>query len=207
MLLNKKLAGALLLLLPLLISSCSKQKKEEVKQMPDFNNPKVVMEETKKVLGDNVKFARRGKFKGESPVEVAAGVEISDKNNWGIKFYLLKEEKNKLVSIYETKLLEGSFTECLVNQFKFPGFDYELVYYNSQDYFLGSGGGEIFSYIIDFKKGDTFYAHLFSEPRKPVSLFLSQNINNQSIKDFFISNFRRDFHSLTIVPDDVDLDL
>jgi len=207
LLLNKKLAGALLLLLPLLISSCSKQKKEEVKQMPDFNNPKVVMEETKKVLGDNVKFARRGKFKGESPVEVAAGVEISDKNNWGIKFYLLKEEKNKLVSIYETKLLEGSFTECLVNQFKFPGFDYELVYYNSQDYFLGSGGGEIFSYIIDFKKGDTFYAHLFSEPRKPVSLFLSQNINNQSIKDFFISNFRRDFHSLTIVPDDVDLDL
>ncbi len=204
---NKKLARTLILFLPLLIFSCSKEKKEQAKQMLDFNNPKVVMEETKKLLGDNVKFAHKGKFKGELPVEIAAGIEISDKNNWGIKFYLLNGVENKLVSVYETKLLEGSFSECLVNQFKFPGFDYELVYYNSQDYFLGSGGGEIFSYIIDFKKQNTYYAHLFSGPRKPVSLFLSENINNQRIKDFFISNFRRDFPSLTVVPDDVDLDL
>jgi hypothetical protein len=193
--------------MPLLILSCSKEKKEEEKPLLDFSKPEVVMAEAKKLLGENVKFAKRGKFKGESPVEVAAGVEISDKNNWGIKFFLLKESENELVSVYETKLLEGSFNECLVNQFKFPGFDYELVYYNSQDYFLGSGGGEIFSYIIDFKQKETYYAHLFSEPRRPVSLYLSENINNQRIKDFFISNYRRDFPNLTLVPDDVDLDL
>jgi len=204
---NKIFARTIILLMPLLIFSCSKEKKEEEKPALDFNKPEVVIEEAKKILGDNVKFAKRGKFKGESSVEVAAGVEISDETNWGIKFYLLKWSENKLVSVYETKLLDGSFSECLVNQFKFPGFDYELVYYNSQDYFLGSGGGEIFSYIIDFKEGNTYYAHLFSEPRKPVSLFLSENINNQRIKDFFVSNFRRDFPTLTLVPDDVDLDL
>ncbi len=29
---------------------------------------------------------------------------------------------------------------------------YDLIYYNSLDYFLGSGGGEVYSYIIDFNK-------------------------------------------------------
>ena len=80
------------------------------------------------------------------------------------------------------------------------------MYYNSQDYFLGSSEGEVFSYIIDFKNQKTFYAHLFIEKEK-ISLFLSDNIDNREIKDFFVANFKRDYPNLQIVSKDVNIDI
>ena len=107
---------------------------------------------------------------------------------------------------FQTNLLKGSFKESLTKKIKFPAYDYELIYYNSQDYFLGSGGGEIFSYIINFKNQKTFYAHLFLEKEK-ISLFLSNNIDNSEIKNFFIANFKRDYPNLQIVSKDVNIDI
>jgi hypothetical protein len=80
------------------------------------------------------------------------------------------------------------------------------MYYNSQDYFLGSGGGEVFSYIIDFNNKKTYYAHLFSEGKK-VSLFLSVNIDIPEIKDFFTSAFKKDYPGLVLVTKDVNIDI
>jgi hypothetical protein len=71
---------------------------------------------------------------------------------------------------------------------------------------MGSGGGEVFSYIIDFNKKETFYAHLVAEPEKPVYLYLSGNINNPEIKNFFIGNFKRDYPSPTLISKDIDLE-
>ena len=114
--------------------------------------------------------------------------------------------ENQLVKKYETSLLDGSFKESLVRKIKFPKFKYELIYYNSQDYFWGSGGGEVFAYIINYAKKETFYAHLFSESRKQVELFLSKNITEPDLKKFFISSFKKDYPELKFTSDDVSLE-
>ena len=82
-----------------------------------------------------------------------------------------------------------------------PGVEHDLVYYTSLNYFMGSAGGEVFSYIIDFKDQKTYYAHLVSEPGKPVYLFLSVN-NNQEIYLYFTSSFKKDFPAFKIASKD-----
>lgn len=158
------------------------------------------------ILGNNTKHAFYGNFDNDEIYELAAGLEINDNENWGIKFSLLKENNKKFTEVYNTKILEGSFRESMIEKIKFPSFPYELIYYNSRDYFLGSGGGEVFSYIIDFNKKEIYYAHLVSESRKGVSLFLSANIEDGDIKNFFMNLFKKDFPKFSLVDKDISLD-
>lgn len=158
------------------------------------------------ILGDEVKHAFYGNFDGDELNELAVGLEINDNENWGIKFSLLKENDKKFNEVFYTKLLDGSFRESMTQKIKFPSFPYELIYYNSRDYFLGSGGGEVFSYIIDFNKKEIYYAHLVSETRKGVSLFLSENIKEGDIKNFFLNLFKKDFPKFSLIDKDITLD-
>jgi hypothetical protein len=201
---NKNILFIFSLIFPLLIS-CGEKNSEgpENSQKPDYQNPQFVMQQAQKTLGDNVKFAYKGRFNKDSVIEIAAGTESKNSKEWGIKFILLESNGNNFITAYQTALLNGSFSKCLVKKIKFPMFDYELIYYNSQDYFLGSGGGEVYSYLIDLNEGKTFLAHLVDEPGKPASLFLSENIDITEVKNFFISNFKRDYSGLKLVPKDI----
>lgn len=189
-----------------LIPSCSDKKEDVQKPVFSFTDSVMVNSETKKILGDNLKFILIGNFDKDSLQEIAAGIELTENNVWGIKFVLLELEDNQLVKKYETSLLDGSFKVSLVEKIKFPKFKHELIYYNSEDYFWGSGGGEVFAYIINLAENETFYAHLFSESRRPIELFLSKNITEPDLKKFFVSSFKKDYPELKLTSDDVSLE-
>jgi hypothetical protein len=194
-------------ILGIVFYSCGDEEgKKQVAPAVDLNNRSVLKEEVNKILGENTQVTFTGLFDNNQTFDVIAGTEVVTENIWGIKFSFLEKDKNKLTKGFQTKLLEGSFRDCLVNKIKFPSFDYELIYYNSRDYYMGSGGGEVFSYVIDFNKKETFYAHLVAEPEKPVYLYLSDNISNPEIKNFFIGNFKRDYPSPTLIATDIDLE-
>ena len=91
----------------------------------------------------------------------------------------------------------------MVDKIKFSSIDYDLVYYNSQGYFLGSGGGEVFSYIIDFENKQVYYAHLVVESPTETSLFISDNTQNKELVNFFTLTFNKDYPTLKIVKDDI----
>jgi hypothetical protein len=195
-----------ILILIYLIPSCSDKKEEIQKPSFSFNDTSMVSKETKKILGDNLKFYLMGNFDQDSLQEIAAGIELTENKNWGIKFVLLKLVDNQLEKIHETELLDGSFKDCLVKKIKFSQTNYDLIYYNSQDYFWGSGGGEVFSYVINFAEQKTYYTHLFSESRKPAELFLSKNITDPELRKFFVSNFKKDYPDLKLASEDVSLE-
>lgn len=207
MLLNKRIVlGVSVILMSLIFFSCGK-KGNNVEELSKYNDPSFVLKSAKDLLGNETKFAKRGTFKNDSTFEIAAGTEVSNADKWGIKFYLLKIEDGQLEKSFETNLLKGSFNSCRVNKIKLGDFKYELIYYNSQDYFLGSGGGEIFSYIIDFAKKQNYYAHLLIQPGRPISLFVSKNTDDMpDIKNFFLALFKKDYPKLTIISNDVNLD-
>lgn len=189
-----------------LIPSCSDKKEDEQKPNFSFTDSVMVNSETKKILGDKLKFILIGNFDKDSLQEIAAGIELNENNVWGIKFVMLELQDNQLVKKYETSLLDGSFKESLVKKIKFPKFKHEVIYYNSEDYFWGSGGGEVFAYIINLAENETFYAHLFSESRRPVELFLSKNITEPDLRKFFVSSFKEDYPELKLTSDDVSLE-
>lgn len=143
----------------------------------------------------------------DSKANIIIGKEIMNQDEWGIKFLLYTNKNDSLIKIYESKLLDGSFTESKIEPIQFPDYNYKLLYYNSLDYFMGSQGGEVFSYIIDFNLNEIYYAHLFIIPGKPISLYLSNNIKNETIRKYFVSNFTKDYPNLTLAKNDTKIEM
>jgi len=199
LLLNKRI---IFLLLFFLFAGCEK-KSGEIPQ--PVNNSKDNSEELIKglnsILNSEVNFALKGNFLDDSTMQVVTGTEILTKKEWGIKFHLFEIKENKPEKKNDTKLLDGSFKDCRVDTINIPGIDHVLVYYNSLNYFMGSAGGEIFSYIIDFKEQKTYYAHLVTEPGKPVYLYLDVN-NNHEVYLYFTSSFKKDFPTFKMAAKD-----
>jgi hypothetical protein len=183
------------------IISCSD--KEEKIPVLDIENKVQLLDIVKKHYNKETQVAFGGLFDETGKQYIAAGYEINNSDEWGIKFEFLEKSGNKFNSKYETDLLDGSFKESFVDKIQFSSIDYDLVYYNSQGYFMGSGGGEVFSYIVDFENKQVYYAHLVVEPGSSTSLFISENTQNKELLNFFTLTFKKDHPDLKIVEDDI----
>jgi hypothetical protein len=197
------------LILTLLLLGCNSKDENQnpSSKLPDFNDPQIAASEVSKIIGKEVAFAYKGVYDNDTTTEIAAGFEINNSKDWGIKFNLLKYENDSLKTVFQSILLDGSFSESLVKKIELPSSNYDLIYYNSLDYFLGSGGGEVYSYIVDFNKTKIYYAHLIIEQSEAISLFLSENIDNAEVKNYFVKNFTNDYPSLKIISKDIELNL
>ncbi len=110
---------------------------------------------------------------------------------------------DELIIVYTTEILNGSFDKCIVDKMKFSSDKNELIYYNSKDYYLGTGGGDVYLYIINFIRREVYSAHLMVERIAGASLYLSENVDDPQMRQFFISYFKKDYHALRIVKSDV----
>ncbi len=189
----------------LFIITCNEKEKTIPEEKVDISTPEAALKEARKVLGNDTQIALTGNFGGDSTREFAAGTEVNKPDKWGIQFHLLKKDGNTFQDAFSTDLLKGSFTGAFVGKEKLQSEKFDMIYYNSLDYFMGSGGGEVFTYLVDFNNKITYYAHLFIEQGKSISLFLSGNVTPE-IKNFFLSVFKKDYPNLKIVGKDVDLD-
>lgn len=189
---NKKFYYLLILLIILL--SCGKKEEKNA----DLNDPAVVKNIAVKVLSKNVKFSSSGNFTFSKYSSIVAGTEVADKDSFGISFCLIERIDDEYKNVYKTALLDGSFDKCIVDKIKLSTIGGELIYYNSKDYFLGSGGGDVYSYIIDFRTKEIYSAHLTTGRTAKATLSLSQNVADKLIREFFISYFKKDYPSLRI---------
>lgn len=189
------------LLILIFIISCSN--KQEKIPVIEYGNKTQVLDVVKKHFNKDVDIAFGGMFDETGKQFIVTGSEINNSDDWGIKFTFIEKSGNEFVVKYETDLLEGSFKECLVDKIKFASIDYDLVYFNSQGYFLGSGGGEVFSYIIDLENKQVYYAHLVIDSETSTSLFISDNTKNKELVNFFSMMFKKDYPGLKIVDDDI----
>jgi hypothetical protein len=197
LLLNKVIIGVLIGMVLLISSGCKKSYEPPPHHL--FENEQLVLKTAKELVGENVSFTTAGYFESDTVKSIVAGVEINEKLEMGIKFYLLSWMEGEFKIKYETGLLEGSFVQCLVNKIKFSDYDTELIYYNSKNYFIGNASGDVYSYIINMNKFKVYSAHLSVLAEGRVSLDLSQNIDDPMIKNFYISYFRRDYPNLRLV--------
>jgi hypothetical protein len=194
---NKILIGLLLLIFLTVVGGCKKSYEPPPHNL--FENEQSVLKTAKDLVGENISFTSAGNFESDTLKSIVAGIEVSEKNEWGIKFYLISWMEGEFKIKYQTGLINGSFVQCLVNKIKFSDYANELIYYNSKSYFLGNAGGDVYSHVIDLKKLKVYSAHLSVISEGRVSLDLSQNIDNPMIKNFFTSYFRRDYPNLRLV--------
>jgi hypothetical protein len=205
LLLNKYFSAVLFIFLAFLLSCGDSDEKKNKAPLKDFRDPAVQLREAKSLLGDNARITFIGNFDKDDNEEIVAGSEISTKDEWGIKFTSININSEKPEKIFETRLLEGSIEESRIEKLNLSSKDYDLLYYNSLDFFMGSGGGEVFCYIIDFNEKEAYYAHLVADNKK-VSLYLSDNIKNDDVRQFFLNTFKRDFPTYILVQQDIKYD-
>jgi hypothetical protein len=180
--------------------SCSD--KQEKIPVVNFQDNAQLLEIVKKHYNKEAQVAFGGMFDETGKQFIAAGLEINNSNDWGIKFVFLEKTGDELKVVYETEILDGSFKESFINKIKFASLDYDLLYFNSQGYFMGSGGGEVFSYIIDLEEKQVYYAHLVVESETATSLFVSDNTINKELVNFFTVTLKKDYPNLIIVNED-----
>jgi hypothetical protein len=202
---NKFLINFIFFLLTFSFFRCG-DKGDDVVPRIDYENKVQMMDFSKNTLGDEVVSAFGGFFDNSPRKKIAAIMETDENINWGLKFVLLEELDGKLKINFQSKIIPGSHKESFLDKIKFPSFDYELLYYNSQGYFVGSGGGEVYAYIVDFENKEIYSAHLIAETNRPVSLFISKNTENREIKNFFMQIFKNEYPSLKIIDEDITLE-
>ncbi|MBK7630891.1 MAG: hypothetical protein IPJ23_09340 [Ignavibacteriales bacterium] len=201
MLLNRLLKHILFVVLLLGMISCA-DKKEKIPVL-DFENKAQLLEVVKNHYNKDAQIVLSGMFDETGKRFIVAGWEINNSDEWGIMLAFLEQNGDEFISKYETEVLEGSIKEGLIDKIKFSSIDYDLVYSNSQSFFMGSGGGEVFSYIIDFENKQVYYSHLVVESETEISLFISDNTKNKELINFFTVTFKKDYPVLKIVEDDI----
>jgi hypothetical protein len=191
-----KIVGIIILLFFLV--GCGKKDSKPV----NYNDMRAIKNLAAQLIDKEIKFVASGEFSLEGTKSIVAGTEVSGKNKWGISFSLIEKIDDEFIVVYNTGLLEGSFNKCIVDKMKLSSFKGEMIYYNSKDFYMGTGGGDVFLYIINFFKKEIYYAHLIVQKSAGVLLYLSENIEDPMIRKFFIRYFKKDYSALRVIKSD-----
>ena len=193
--------SVLLLVLIISLSGCLKKTVEPPPvAVKPFYNYDALLNKVKGLLNVDNGVVLLGNFTGDTTQQASAVIDFNKKEE-KISFNLIEIKDTIFEKKFETQPLEGSLKDCKIEKVNLAGIANDLVYYNSQIYFMGSNSGEVFSYLIDFKTQKTYYAHLVSEPGKPENLYISET-DNQEIRKYFIDNFRKDYPAFKITSKD-----
>jgi hypothetical protein len=187
-----------LFLIFVILSSCGKKDKKPV----DLNDPAAVQRIVGEILPKEARFSTSGHFTSDKILSIVAGTETDTKNIQGISFILIDKKDDEYKVDFRTHILDGSFEKCLVDKIKLSSLGGEMIYYNSKDYFIGTSGGDIYSYIIDFRNKEVYSAHLVSGKTKRALLYLSGNVTDKLLRTFFVSYFKKDYPSLQVTQSD-----
>ena len=198
MLLNNyyNLIGTIIILLSII--SCGKKNDQHV----NFDDPRSVRNITNNMIDETIRFSASGYFSSDTSRSIIAGTEKSEKSKMGISFSLIEKVDDEFKVVYNTGVLEGSFNKCIVDKMNFSSDGIEMIYYNSQDYYLGTSGGDVYLYVINFAEREVYYGHLIAERSSGTSLFLSENLIGPMLRRFFISYFKKDYIALRIINSD-----
>lgn len=179
---------------------------EEEKFIERISIPSNALEFINSKVEESEDFATVGYFLNTDSPQIASIKEIFSKNEWGIKFSLFNFTKDTVIFIRSSKTLDGSVKESEVTKVSIDSSGIEMLFYNSGDYFLGSGGGEVFAYLVDYKSDKIHYAHLVLIRNKSAQLFISPSTEDYpEVKNFFESFFRKDYEDLKISEKDIQL--
>lgn len=204
--LNKKLLAGIFFLFLLTLIGCDRDSKNPSTPIEDYlSDNQKLLAHLKTNFDPQTEVALYSQFDTDSSKEILAIKESrqggTKTDKWGLKIQLLS--KDSLKKKDEVFLPEMSTTESICTTQRLDSISYDLFYYNSGSFYIGSSGGEIFAYLVDFPQKQTYYTHLTISPNKPAALFFSKNCGEQKVKDFFLNLFKLDYPGLVVVQKDI----
>lgn len=186
------------------IVGCGEKKKSdpEAVQNESSNSSSVLTQIQKEILPEARELVS-GEFLPGDNTLLAVLCEVNTATEWGVRINILKADNSKFLHYYTTSTLEGAFDQGIFQSVRFPETEYDMLIYDTEDYFLGTSGGEVFYYVIDPLEKRTFYSHLVIKSADTPQLFVQPEISSTVIRNFIINKFRSDYPELVISSSDI----
>jgi len=206
--LNKKIFVGIFFLFLFMFIGCDRDSKNPSIPIEDYlSDNQKLLTHLKKNFDPQTEVALYSQFDADSNKEILVVKETkpSKTDKWGLKIQLLTVDS--LIKKDEVFLPEMSTTESICKTQRMDSSSsYDLFYYNSGSFYLGSSGGEIFAYLVDFPGKQIYYAHLIISPNKPAALFISKNCEERKVKDFYLNLFKLDRPELVVIQKDISIE-
>ena len=129
--------------------------------------------------------------------------EVNSGTEFGIKFILAHIASDSVIVDYNSDLFDGAVNQSIFEKTNLPGKGYDAAYYNSAGYFMGSGGGEVFAYVVDFKDAIIASGHIFISGESGPKLYIPATVKDKITRDALIKKIKNDFPEIKPVSQDV----
>jgi hypothetical protein len=148
-------------------------------------NPKALSVVTGEII-----TALEGNFSNAKDVVYAVLIDDQTKNLCHLKIKFIRKFDTYYQAAYSSPSLEGIKKSFGLEKAILPGLSYQLLYFDSGGYYLGSGGGEIFSYLIDAEMARTYSALLRIGDGNPPQILIPRSCNRIEVRNYFIKKLQ-----------------
>lgn len=105
--------------------------------------------------------------------------------------------------VYKTPLLEGDPDAIQMTQFPSDSSAVNLIYFDTGDYLMGTGGGEIFYYIIDCSNKQTYSAHFIADKERGFNLYIASGYKPW-INKVFLDKAKSNYSPIKLLKKDIE---
>lgn len=187
-----------------LLAGCKNSTKEQGEEQKLLAQTKTLTDKeilniAKKRYGESIVNILSGKFMPDDSLNYKVLCqEVEEDTIWAIKFIFIKAERDSIREVWKTQNLEGSFNEAEVKIIRYDDLNYDLVFYDSKNYYAGNDLGEVFLYSVDLFAKKTNSAHAFYDQSSPPSVYFSPEISSEYIKKYYLDILRKRFGGIKI---------
>jgi hypothetical protein len=196
-----KLFYALCFLVIVMFSGCGKNDKNQEQPVSFKTEDERIVEFVNNTYHCKEAKVLKGVYKPNYEL-FAVVYEINSGTDFGIKFMLAHIHADSVIVDYNSNLVDGAVNQSVFERVNVTGKGYDLVYYSSSDYFMGSGGGEVFTYVIDFNEPSLAYGHLYISGEGAPKFYIPSTVEDKSIREFLIRRIKSDFSDIKPVSQD-----
>lgn len=166
---------------------------------PAASAQQLLLDRARATGGAETGIALRGTFSPADTTLFAAVKEVNTASAWGISFWFGSTDSLRPGMLWLSPLREGSLTQSSVALLRLPGYSYDLLSYNSGDYYMGSAGGEVYAYLVDYSLRAVYYAHLTMDKLDGITLYLAPAAMPPAVRAFFTKTFAEEFPGVRLV--------
>jgi hypothetical protein len=148
----------------------------------------------------------QGHFISTDKDEYAVLFESKLGHDIGVAVSVCTISQNAVAVEYSSPVVDGALKQATFQQVVLPGVSDTALYYDSGDFFMGSGSGEVYVYVIFPKTNTIVKGHLFLTGEAPPRLFVPESTTATAVRTYIFNKFKDQYPGLKFAQKDITID-
>lgn len=139
----------------------------------------------------------------KSTCAILLKMESKDLKNLSLAFIDTALINSENFVLYVTEPLEGDPENTELTSVTITGSKQSFLYFNTGDFLMGTGGGEVYHYLIDAAKEQIYPAHFIADKTNGFGLYLPPISRAAEIREFFHTKVSKQYSPLSTLKRDI----